>query len=214
MQKNWTDTPLYTIADWVMKLAYINLLWFLFTFLGLIILGFFPATVAMFTILRQMLLKEDSVPIFKTFLTVIKQEFVRANAVGLMLAVIGYIIYIDFLYLGTVDGYLHSILSVVFIVLSIVYGAVCLMIIPVLVHFELSFSQYFKHAILFSVINPHIMIFMGAGIYFAYRLFNFLPGLTLFFFGSLISLFIMWSATLAFNRVEKKQQRLQPSEDK
>ncbi|WP_062048504.1 YesL family protein [Bacillus sp. JCM 19034] len=213
MQRNLTDTPLYTIADWVMRLAYINLLWIGFTIIGLVLFGFFPATVAMFTIIRQMILKEDDIPIFKTFVSVMKKDFIRANAVGLVVAVVGYILYIDFLYLGTTSGYLHMILSIVFVLLAICYLAVCLMIMPVFVHFDLTFRQYFQHAFLFALLNPHIMIFIGVGFYVVYHVFNFLPGLTLFFCGSLLTLFVMWSALLAFNRIEKKQQKLQMNKE-
>nr|WP_052044317.1 DUF624 domain-containing protein [Alkalihalobacillus alcalophilus] len=74
MQRSWADSPLYTISDWIMRLAYINLLWLLFMIIGLFIVGFMPATVAMFTVIRMLLMKEESVPIFKTFLTFLKRN--------------------------------------------------------------------------------------------------------------------------------------------
>jgi uncharacterized membrane protein YesL len=46
--------PIVTLCDWVAKLAYVNLLWFLFTAAGLLIFGFMPATVALFTRLHPL----------------------------------------------------------------------------------------------------------------------------------------------------------------
>lgn len=207
MQRNWTDSSLYTVADWVMKLAYLNLLWILFTFLGLLIFGFMPATIAMFTIVRKLVMNEECGNMFKTFASIFKKEWIKSNTIGLILLVVGYILYLDFLYLGTIEGMVHSVLSVGLIVISICYLAITVMIFPVYVHFKLPFKQYFKHAFLISIINPHIMIFVAAGITGTYYLFNFVPGLTLFFCGSLLAAFIMWSAILGFNRVEKKQQK-------
>lgn len=212
MQRNWTDSSLYTIADWVMKLAYLNLLWILFTFLGLLIFGFMPATIAMFTIVRKLVMGEECGNMFKTFASIVKKEWVKSNTIGFILLVVGYILYLDFLYLGTIEGIVHSVLSVGLIVISICFLAITVMIFPVYVHFKLPFKQYFKYALLTSIINPHIMIFVAAGITGAYYLFHFLPGLTLFFCGSLLAAFIMWSAILGFNRIEKKQQKHEKSE--
>lgn len=209
MGRNWTDTPLYAISDWIMRLAYINLLWILFTFLGLILVGFMPATVAMFTLIRKLMLKEDKVPIFKTFFRVFKSEFLKANALGAVLAGVGYILYIDFLYLGTIDGYLHSFLSVGLVLITICFTAIALIILPVYIQYDLKFIQYFKHAFFIALINPHIMIMMAVGIVAMYYIFNFLPGLTMFFFGSSFAVLSIWCTMLALQRIEKKKEALE-----
>ncbi|GAF20232.1 hypothetical protein JCM19046_4941 [Bacillus sp. JCM 19046] len=66
MQRSWVDSPLYTWSDWAMRMAYLNIIWLLFTAIGLFLFGFMPATVALFTLVRKQLLKQD-VPVFKTF---------------------------------------------------------------------------------------------------------------------------------------------------
>ncbi|WP_416147390.1 YesL family protein [Salipaludibacillus sp. HK11] len=208
MAKSMTDTPLYALADWVMKLAYINLLWFLFTFLGLIILGFMPSTVAMFTVVRKLLLKDD-IPIFKTFYRAFKKEFLKSNLLGFVLGVVGFILYIDYLYLGTTDGYIHSALSVGLILISICYIAITLIILPIYVHYDLKFIHYFKHAFFIALISPHIIIFLAVGIVGIYYVFNFLPGLTMFFLGSGVATFSMWCTLMALHRIEKKKETLE-----
>lgn len=209
MEKNWIDTPLYAISDWLMKLAYINLLWILFTFLGLVVLGFMPATVAMFTIIRKLMVEEEEFPIFKTFLSIFKSEFLKSNLLGIVLGGVGYILYIDFLYLGSIDGHLHSFLSVALVLITICYIAMTLIILPIYIQYDLKFSQYFKHAFLIALINPHIIIFMAVGIVAIYYIFNFLPGLTMFFFGSGFAMLILWCTFLAINRIESKKESLE-----
>ncbi|MFA9556724.1 DUF624 domain-containing protein [Evansella sp. AB-rgal1] len=44
---------LYRVSEWLIRLAYINILWMLFTIVGLIILGIAPATATVFTIIRK-----------------------------------------------------------------------------------------------------------------------------------------------------------------
>ncbi|ADU29469.1 YesL family protein [Evansella cellulosilytica] len=212
MGRSWVDSPLYTIADWVMRLALINLLWLGFTVLGLFILGFMPATVAMFAVIRKLLMKEESVPIFKTFFVVFKKEFFKSNVLGLILFAFGYVLVINFMYLGTISGTIHTLLSFGLVFVGLFYLATIMIIFPIYVHLDLKFTQYFKQSLLVSFINPHIVIFMGAGIVGAYYVFNFIPGLTLFFFGSAIATFLMWSTLLAFNRIEKKKERLQAAQ--
>ncbi|RKL67123.1 hypothetical protein CR203_11465 [Salipaludibacillus neizhouensis] len=209
MEKNWTDTPLYVISDWLMRLAYINLLWILFTFLGGIVLGFMPATVAMFTIIRKLIVKDDQVPIFKTFTRVFKSEFLKSNILGVILGGTGYILYIDFLYLGSIEGYLHSFLSVALVLIAVCYVATVFIILPIYVQYDLKFSHYFKHAFYIALINPHIIIFMAVGVSAIYYVFNFLPGLTMFYFGSGFATLSLWCSLLAINRIERKKESLE-----
>ncbi|MFL6556498.1 MAG: YesL family protein, partial [Bacillus sp. (in: firmicutes)] len=73
---------LFTFCEWFMRLAYVNLLWFFFSLAGLVLLGIMPATVALFTIVRKWQLKETDLPIWKTFLSVYRQEFKKSNGLG------------------------------------------------------------------------------------------------------------------------------------
>src|SRR5690625_6342583 len=55
----------YTLANWIMRLAYVNILWIAFSLVGIIILGFFPATIGMFTVIRKWIQGDGDIPIFK-----------------------------------------------------------------------------------------------------------------------------------------------------
>src|SRR5699024_12166732 len=69
----------YRLCVWVTRFAYVNVLWILFTFLGLVFLGAMPSTVAMFAVIRKWVTGDKEVPIFKTFLESYRTEFVKAN---------------------------------------------------------------------------------------------------------------------------------------
>lgn len=191
-----------------MKLAYVNLLWIGFTFLGLIIFGFWPATVAMFTVVRSFIVKEEE-PIFKQFITTYKREWLKTNGIGIVLFCIGYILYLDFLLIGYASGGIAVIFTLLLILLTILYVAMFLVILPIYVHYDLPFIQYFKYALFLAVINPHIIIFIATGLVAGYFIFSFIPGLTLFFFGSVLSTFMMWSTLLACQRIERKKQEVE-----
>lgn len=202
----------YRVLEWVMWLMYLNVLWILFTIIGLGIFGVFPATVSMFTIIRQLLLKQDST-IFKTFLHTYKKEFFRANGVGLILAVIFYILYMDLLYLDRIPGILFNFFQVGLIVVSIIFLIVLIYIFPVYVHFDLKFLERFKHALLIGIFSPLAnlgIIFSFIMLFFIYK---WLPGLIPLIGISLVGLIIMFLTLFAFNRFQEKQQTLNESEE-
>lgn len=57
-----------------MKLAYVNLLWLLFTVAGLAVFGFMPATVSLFTIVRKWQMKQAEVTVWNTFISIYKKN--------------------------------------------------------------------------------------------------------------------------------------------
>jgi uncharacterized membrane protein YesL len=67
-----------------MKLAYLNLLWIVFSVGGLIVFGSIPASVSLFTIVRKWLInKETDLPIFHTFFQNYKNEFLNQISLDL-----------------------------------------------------------------------------------------------------------------------------------
>ncbi len=61
----------YRFAVWVTKFAYLNLLWIAFSLLGLGLFGLFPATAAMFAVVRKWINGEKDIPVFHVFLEVL-----------------------------------------------------------------------------------------------------------------------------------------------
>ena len=121
-----TMGKLFTLCEWVMKLAYVNLLWFLFSIGGLIIFGVFPATVALFTIVRKWIVKETELPIWRTFLTVFLKEFKSSNKLGLVFIFSGIFLTFDVFYIRTIEGLFQFILIIPLLIIAAVYLMVLL----------------------------------------------------------------------------------------
>ncbi|WP_084028990.1 YesL family protein [Bacillus sp. J33] len=62
-----------------MRLVYLNLLWIAFSLLGIVLFGFFPATAAMFSVVRKWIMGETDVRVFKEFWQTYRKEFWKAN---------------------------------------------------------------------------------------------------------------------------------------
>ncbi len=193
-----------TAAIWMIKLAYINILWLLFTIVGLVIFGLFPATVAMFTIVRKWIRKENNVKIFSVFWIVFRTEFIKANGFGLLFILIGYILYYDFTFLQLNDGKLVYLLPV-FIFILVSYAVTLLFFFPVFVHFDLRFFQYIKQSFLIAITSPIETLLIAVSIILIYFAITLLPGMIPLFSGSVIAVAITWTSFKAFRRIERRK---------
>ncbi|MRH42791.1 DUF624 domain-containing protein [Aquibacillus halophilus] len=213
-KSNGSGGGLYRILEWIMWIAYINLLWVGFSLLGLIVLGVFPATVAGFTVIRGLLMKNTDTPIIKTFFRTYKNEFFKSNAIGFIFVVVGYILYLDFVFIGNINGLLFYVLQIGLVFVSLVYLIALLYIMPVYVHFDLNFTRYFKQAIQIGIFSPLMTIAMVLGLFIVYFLITLIPGLIpLFAFGA--SAFVIMACGLfAFHRLENKQRLLNEPKEK
>ncbi|MFL6557407.1 MAG: YesL family protein, partial [Bacillus sp. (in: firmicutes)] len=90
---------LFTLTEWITKFAYVNFLWMGFSFLGLVIFGVSPATVAMFTIVRKWIIGEQDIPVFRTFWNTYKAEFLRSNGLGIVFVLLTGLILLDLYYM-------------------------------------------------------------------------------------------------------------------
>ncbi|SDJ98725.1 YesL family protein [Sediminibacillus albus] len=193
-----------TAAYWMIKLAYINILWILFTIGGLVIFGLFPATVAMFTIVRKWIRKENNFKIFPAFWTVFRTDFIKTNGLGLLFIIVGYILYYDFTFLQLNDGKLSYLLPVlIFILIS--YALTLLFFFPVFVHFDLKFFQYIKQSFLIAITSPLETILSAVSIVLLYFLITLLPGIIPLFSSSLLAIAMTWISFRAFRKIERRK---------
>jgi uncharacterized membrane protein YesL len=215
MRSGWLEGRIYGICEWITRLAYVNILWGLFTLVGAIFLGVAPATVALFTVVRKWLLFSDNdVPIFKTFFNTYKKEFLRANKIGLFIGLVTYILYIDFLYIANVRETFQLVFSVFLFIMLVFYAITLLYIFPIYVHYELRFLQYIKYSFFIGMANPLMTLTMFLSIILLTVLFIYIPGLIPFFSVSLVSVVLMWCALRGFRKIEEKQNAIHRSNSK
>lgn len=200
---------LYRIAEWIMLLAYANLLWILFTVVGVFILGFFPSTVGLYSVVRKWMLKGSDIPVWKTYWGAFRSEFVKANLVGYAFLLIGGVIYVDLRFFQHSDGMVFFILSYLFLMIFIIYMIMWLFLFPVYVHYELTVLQYIKQTFLIIFLRPLEAIMAIIGSLVIYYLMGFVPGLMPFFCMSLIAIVLTWVAQRSFTKIATKSERLQ-----
>lgn len=154
MDANNPYSGIMRMAEWFVRFAYVNALWFIFTILGGIIVGIMPATTSMFSLFRKWLRGEDEFPIFKTYWTEYKANFKTSNSIGLPLLGIGIFLYVDILILIDTSHWISNALLVILGMIGLAFLFVVFNIFPVLSHFQLSYKDYYKRAFFLSVIQP------------------------------------------------------------
>ncbi|MBD8071042.1 YesL family protein [Bacillus sp. PS06] len=206
MQTSGLMGGFYKITLIISRLAYVNLLWTIFTLAGLVVFGLFPATTAMFAVTRKWVMGEDDIPVFKTFWQSYKSEFLKSNLIGLILIVIGFILFIDIRFFQSPDIGFFAILFIPLLVVSVIFLLISLYVFPILVHFDINIRQVLKNSFLVMALNPLLTIMMSVSILAYFFILFKIPGLTLFFTGSVTAYIIMWFANHAFQKVQQKQQ--------
>jgi uncharacterized membrane protein YesL len=211
MQMNGAIGRFYQLCEWIMKLAYTNLLWIAFSLLGLIVLGFFPATTAMFTVVRKMLMNESDIPVLKTFWETYKTDFLKSNLLGLILVITGYIIYIDITFLRNTTGFINF-LYYPSLIISLGFALTAFYVFPTFVHFDVKILQVIKNSFFIMLMNPLSTGLMVIGSIAVYLLMTTIPGLIPLFSGSTLAVVIMWSSFFAFSKIKRNQEPESPQD--
>jgi uncharacterized membrane protein YesL len=199
------------LLEWISRLAFLNILWISFSLLGLVIFGFFPATVAMFAVVRKWMLGNDEMSIFKTFWTAYKKEFLKSNLLGIMIVAIGLILYIDFQFVSHSSNHIVSMLYVPLFILIFIFISMLFYIIPIFVHYDMKITQVIKNSFFVMIMNPLSTFYMLIGSFGILFVLSYAPPICILYSGNLLALFIMKPATSAFEKIKQKT-KLVPQE--
>ena len=192
------------VCEWIWKAISANVCWIVFTALGLGVFGFFPATVALFTIVRKWLRKDTDLPVWKTFKHVYFKEWKRSNGIGLVFYSIGLFLFIDIRITESfLSGVFGSFLSIILYILVVILLLAVSYFFAVYVHYELSSREYIKHAFLITLTGLPSTIWIGAGFFVIGYLINQAPGLIPFISAVAPAYWMMKVCLNRFSRLER-----------
>lgn len=196
---------LFRFSEWVMRFALLHLLWITCSLLGLLIFGLFPATIAMFVVMRKWVMGETEVPILSTFWEAYKKDFLRSNSLGLFVTFIGLFIYFEFTLVVESSSPLLQLSYYPLLGLSVLFGLFFLYLFPTYVHYELKLHQVMKNALFIMILHPlsNIVLLLSALLF--YYLVQIIPGILLFFGWSPFAFVVMWTCHQAFLNIQRKK---------
>lgn len=176
------------IFAWVSRLAWINLLWIGFTVVGLGLFGFFPATIAMYSVVRQWMMRPESrdESTVRAFAAEFKKELLSANALGWLVVLVGVALYFNLSVTIGLSGYFYTAIFYLSVAASAVYLTTLVQLPFIYVHVSARRLSLVKYAWLYSMAHPFgtaIIVGVGAGLSF---LFGAVPALVPFCSGSIV----------------------------
>ncbi|MGY0691431.1 YesL family protein [Virgibacillus sp. FSP13] len=202
---NTTSGAIYSGLEWITRFAYVNLLWILFSLMGGIVLGFFPATVAMFAVIRKWIKGNPDIPIMKSFWEFYKADFWKSNRLGLFIIGIATIIGIDIFYIKINNSLAWTYIPLfAFMLIFVLYY---FYIFPAFVHYDMKVRGILKNAFLIMLISPINSFLMIISLVSIYLIMRSIPALAFIFGGSVYAFITMWFCYNAFRKVEKKMNR-------
>lgn len=201
---NTISSGFYNFSLWISRLAYVNLLWIVFSLLGLGVLGLMPATAGMFAVIRKWVLGRDDIPVFSTFWGTFKKEFLKINLIGYILILIGYVLYMEVRILWVQESAVYILAGFGVLALIFIYSIVLLYIFPIFAHFKLNTFQYIKWPAIIGIVHPILTIVLGGGLLFLHYLtYVTIPALLFFFGGSVTAYVLTWGISKTFNKYEQ-----------
>lgn len=189
----------YKFAVWAIRIAYLNVLWTIFTLLGAILFGFMPATTATFAVTRKWVLKEHDVPIFKTFWNTYKKEFKKSNLLGFVFLGASYLLMVQYQILRTQTAIFYLIASYMIIFIGLLLFVIVMYFFPIYVHFDLKFTDYLKWPFVVGMSHPilTVVLLLGVGVV-SYGVLRYTPGLYVFLGAGVTAYFLTWGVSLTY----------------
>lgn len=201
---------IYIITEWLTRLAVTNLLWLFFNIpifivaLNLFIVDStgemifyiavimfmlpffsFPATTAMFALIRRWALHEVDIPLVRSFWKYYRLNYVRSLLGGLVIVGIWAILLIDYYYFTT---NFHDALKYLFFALFIYMTMFTLHFFSNTVHFDTKLGQSLKNSFYMALKNPITsLIVVLLNLFIVVISVKVLPFLLIFFTASLVA---------------------------
>ena len=193
-----------SITTWMIRLAYLNILWLLFTIAGLLLFGLFPATGAMFSVVRNWFIDKHDVSIWTAFWTFYRRNFIKLNGFSLLFFGFVFFLYYDFSFIQLNPGKVDFLFPILMLI-TLIFTLTSVYFFPTYVHFELKYFQYIKQSFLIAVVSPLETISIILSIAALYFIVTLLPGIIPLFTGSVLASIITWLSFRAFERIKQKQ---------
>lgn len=135
----------------------LNLLWVI---ASIPLITIFPATAAMFGVIRKRHLQKETNGIFIDFFSMFKENFKQSFVISIIWTIMAVFLYFDYLLLNQQQSFVSLILFIVLIIGIVLFSANTIYLFPIMVHFELTWKLVIRNAFFFSLMNPVLTVIL------------------------------------------------------
>ncbi|GBF10722.1 YesL family protein [Tepidibacillus sp. HK-1] len=194
---NALNNRLFHTLNIIVDLFLLNLLW---VFASIPLITFFPATAAMFGVVRRRILQKETEGIFKSFFKMLKENFKQSFVLSIFWSVLAIFLYFDYRHINPASSVVQLILYIILIIGILLFSSISIYLFPIMVHFELSWKLVIRNAFFFSLMNPVLtvllLIIVGAGVTLLY-----IYPVSILIIGSLIASTVYYLCQIWFNQL-------------
>ncbi|MDP5274540.1 YesL family protein [Chengkuizengella axinellae] len=234
MEFNGVMGGLYRISEWIMRFAVINILWLICSIpvmflvlisflmeelsqiiLNLIIIGIvspftlFPATAAMFVVVRKWLTGDEDTPLFKTYFKGFKENYVQSMLGGILYNILITVMIVNINFYDQMEN-LSQYLAVVILILLVLTIISIFNYFSLMVHLHLKFRILIKNAFLLTIGKPFNSLGVAVTNFLIFYIsFEYFTFLIFIFTGSLMA----FCSYFYFNVLFKKIQNLEDASE-
>lgn len=191
------DSRFYRWLDTFSNFLFLNLLWLLAC---LPIVTIYPATAAMFGVVRNWVReKEDG--LLQTFSARFKENFKQSLVIGIVWTFLGVVLLLDFYLIDQVSSGPRVVLGSLLFLAVILYVFTSLYLFPVMVHYDASWPVVLKTSLLLSVgqLSTTVLCLLVAAVMVGI---SFFAPVSLLITGSLTAYIVYRLCDRAFRRVQ------------
>lgn len=192
--------------DWLVTLAYLNILWLGFSLLGLIFFGVGPATLAVHELVKLKLKQGDLSHVFQKFKLGYKRHFKNGNIYfGLILAATLFV-YVDIRVIQALpqNTFIQMIVLPSLIILSALVLIVGTFTLGLYLEFENPLFKSIKDSFWLALISPLAGVVIVHAFLIGFLIYAYVPALMLFYSMSFYALITQWVMSKTFNRIKRK----------
>jgi uncharacterized membrane protein YesL len=186
---------IFIMMDWLMRLAYLNIVWIFFS---LPIITVIPSTFAMFAVIKKWEEEDKDIPVFTTFRTEFVRNFWKSYQLGLFYIFVGTLLYLDYIVIYEQEGSIILIIRYALTVLSILFISTVFYSIPIQLRYEYPWYKTLLFSLMLVIRQPVITILMLCGIVLDVVVFIYWTGIGILFVGSLMAFIVSKSAYAKF----------------
>ncbi|ANX13797.1 hypothetical protein ABE41_017440 [Fictibacillus arsenicus] len=198
------------LCEWLVRLVLIQFYWVLFSLLGLVVFGLVPSTMAMFSVTRQLFLKNGDVPLFRTFKESFFNQFLKGTGVGAILLLVTGILYVDYRFF--IEHETMSVVAILILAISFFAGMIACFLFPVYAHYNVPVWEGIKKSVFVCLSHLHYGLIAVVGTGLLMLLYVVFSGLLILVGGSTIAMFLTILGQKVFRNIEQKYLALQRKE--
>ena len=151
------DGMLYRLLDRITSFLFLNILWLV---LCLPVVTIFPATTAMFGVIRKWHNEED-VMIFKHFFKLFKENFRQSFLIGIIWFGIAFVLYFNILASLHMPQLMRLSMLAIFFSFSLLFIITSIFICPVMVHYDMNMIELMKNVLFIAVTKLKNSLLVG-----------------------------------------------------